>query len=870
MSEPKVQLLDPQGNINLPGINATGVITASSLDGAGGVVTGLTGNPNLNVGVVTATSFVGDGTGHAANLTGTPNLNLGLTTATSFVGDATGKAAGLTGTPNLNVGLITATSFVGDVTGDITGNITGNVTGNIVGDVTGNITGLASSIKSGNSLGVGVCTAIQYHGDGSNLTGAGSTAYVAQEITATGAETIIDLSDGNIIYYKGNADTTVGFASTSAGEQITLVRDTDPNYNISYSSGGVDFDGTGDYITMQTNSTDFDFGSGDFTIEGWIYPRAGSSLGLISKRDSGGAGNTNWVVYIWDGAIRIYISDGSSWMISGLESSAFPYNTWGHFAVVRNGNTFTIYKNGVASATEDDSGTIASTSRPVYIGLDNGGASTYFNGILSNLRVVKGTAVYTSDFVPPSAALTNISGTVLLCCQSDSSTTTAAVAPQTITASGDPTAGAETVALTGSLNASITWPSTVKWSGGLAPTLVNNERATSMQIFHFTTADTGATYQAWEEMVTNLDTYGLWAIGNNIYGLLGLNQGLPGTGGSRSSPIQVGTDLTWNKISSSFEGNVLSTKSDGTLWSWGSGTHGQLGLNQGSNIQRSSPCQVGTDTTWSSFGQASGGNGAIKTDGNLWVWGANGYGELGLNAPTNAHQSSPTQIPGSWSQYNRGGGSTSAAIKTDGTLWGWGWGRWGQLFNSNMTLPGAIRSSPTQIGANTNWANIDAMGENSSFALKTDSTSWSWGYNGQGQLGHGDRTNRSSPVQIPGTWSSMSYGGGVGLGLKPDGTLWSWGAQQHGSLGQNNATVRLSSPTQIGTETTWNRAVASYYSAYATKTDGTLWAWGYNGWGQFGQNDTTSQSSPVQIPGTAWTLDNTEELGTSIFVQRKQ
>ena len=116
----------------------------------------------------------------------------------------------------------------------------------------------------------------------------------------------------------------------------------------------------------------------------------------------------------------------------------------------------------------------------------------------------------------------------------------------------------------------------------------------------------------------------------------------------------------------------------------------------------------------------------------------------------------------------------------------------------------------------------------------------------------------------------MSYGGGVGLGLKPDGTLWSWGAQQHGSLGQNNATVRLSSPTQIGTETTWNRAVASYYSAYATKTDGTLWAWGYNGWGQFGQNDTTSQSSPVQIPGTAWTLDNTEELGTSIFVQRKQ
>ena len=185
MSEPKAQLVDPQENMNLPGMNATGVITASSFSGEGGVVTGLTGSPNLNVGVVTATSFVGDGTGHAANLTGTPNLNLGLTTATSFIGDAVGKAAGLTGTPNLNVGLITATSFAGAVTGD----------------VTGNITGLAGSITPGNNLRVGVATGIQWHGDGSNLTGAGSSAYIAQQINANaGAENIIDLSYGNVIY----------------------------------------------------------------------------------------------------------------------------------------------------------------------------------------------------------------------------------------------------------------------------------------------------------------------------------------------------------------------------------------------------------------------------------------------------------------------------------------------------------------------------------------------------------------------------------------------------------------------------------------------------------------------------------------------
>ena len=208
MSEPKVQLVDPQGNINMSGLSATGVITATTFSGIGGVVTGLTGTPNLNVGVVTATSFVGQGEGHAAGLTGTPNLNLGVTTATNFVGDATGKAAGLTGTPNLNVGLVTATGF----------------TGNVTGTVTGNVTGLAASVTPGVNLGVGVCTAIQYHGDGSALTGTGSTAFIAQEVTATSGTTTINLNIGNIIYLAHDADTTIAFSNPSPAEQITIIR----------------------------------------------------------------------------------------------------------------------------------------------------------------------------------------------------------------------------------------------------------------------------------------------------------------------------------------------------------------------------------------------------------------------------------------------------------------------------------------------------------------------------------------------------------------------------------------------------------------------------------------------------------------------
>ena len=147
------------------------------------------------------------------------------------------------------------------------------------------------------------------------------------------------------------------------------------------------------------------------------------------------------------------------------------------------------------------------------------------------------------------------------------------------------------------------------------------------------------------------------------------------------------------------------------------------------------------------------------------------------------------------------------------------------------------------------------------YAVKNDGTAWTSGDNHQGQLGLNDVILRSSPTQIPGTtWSSDSrkWGGGWYnvVTVKTDGTLWSWGYQNNGGeLGQNNRT-RYSSPTQVGSETTWKYASggSQSYSMYGTKTDGTLWSWGGNGYGSLGQNDTTLRSSPVQIPGTTWDI----------------
>ena len=916
MSEPKVQLIDPQGNINLPGINATGVITATSFDGAGGVVTGLTGNPNLNVGVVTATSFVGDGTGHAAGLTGTPNLNLGVTTSTGFIGDAVGKAAGLTGTPNLNVGLITATGFAGDVKGAVTGNITGNVTGNITGDVTGNITGDVTGNITGNiggdvegdvtgnvsglarglgisangvwagagtsNVNVGVITAIQYHGDGSGLTGAGSSASIAQEITATSGETIIDLSYGNLIYYKGDAHTTVGFASTSAAEQITFIRDGNPNYSISYSTGGVDFDGD-DTLTLAASS-DFTF-DGDFTVEGWFYVDSHSNYDALwgLGRYSGASPNDGVLFYfVSDGILKFYAFGGD--LITGPQIAL---NAWSHVAIVRSGSTVTMYVNGNAegSATKsDDFGSGSNNTFNIGSGLNSSSTNVdFFDGKISNFRVVKGTAVYTTNFVPPRAALTNISGTKLLCCQSDSSATTAAVTPGTITAVGDPTAGAQTISTIGSLNATITWPDRVKWNGGAEPALsatpVNN-----VQIFRLTTVDTGLTYNGWEEI--DLDpVLKLFTWGQQQRGQMGINEG---TSYKTSSPVQLpsGTNTaTWSKLftvgppSSGDRGIRSVIKTDGTLWSMGYNSRGDLGLND--RTARSSPTQV-PGTTWASGnigGESYCNTIAIKTDNTMWTWGQNEDGSLGLNQAHDLKISSPTQIgtDATWSTV-RGGSSVVAATKTDGTFWTWGANKNGVLGkNVSNTPSNRGRSSPVQVPGT--WSNNFTVTHGASIlAVKPNGTLWSWGYNSDGQLGLNQKSSpttraRSSPCQIgtDTTWGGSKIGanGFASFGIvKTDGTLWTWGRQASGQNMQNS-TIARSSPTQIP-GTNWAYYSASYRSAFGGKTDGTLWVCGQNYNGQFGipsYANNTSVSSPIQLHGSDWDGTSATKLTTDAETQ---
>ena len=340
----------------------------------------------------------------------------------------------------------------------------------------------------------------------------------------------------------------------------------------------------------------------------------------------------------------------------------------------------------------------------------------------------------------------------------------------------------------------------------------------------------------------------LFISGKNQNGQIGNNSTTAVT-----SPVQtVARGVTWKLVAG---GGYFSAgiKTDGTLWMWGLNTHGQLGDN--TNTNRSSPVQeVTASTNWRAVACGNQVTGAIKTDGSLWMWGNNSYGMTGLGL-TSGNTVSPTQLG---TQYNwkqvSAGFQHAGAVRTDGTLWMWGSNGIGQLGNNSSGT--TTNTSPIQVPGTT-W-NSFACGNQFTGAIKTDGSLWMWGSNNYGQLG-ASVGNQSSPIQTVagGTnWKSVTAGYYFTAAIKTDGTLWLWGQNSFGQLG--NSGGNTSSPVQtVSAGNNW-KYVACHSQAYATtaiKTDGTLWMWGWNHYGELGSAAYTT-NSPVQGwgSGTNWKL----------------
>jgi alpha-tubulin suppressor-like RCC1 family protein len=337
----------------------------------------------------------------------------------------------------------------------------------------------------------------------------------------------------------------------------------------------------------------------------------------------------------------------------------------------------------------------------------------------------------------------------------------------------------------------------------------------------------------------------LWGWGSNSNGRLGDN-----TITDRLTPVTTFAGGTnWKQVNCGYQ-HTVAIKIDGTLWTWGGNLYGQLGNNTGT--QRNTPVTTfAGGTNWKQVSCGSLHTAAIKTDGTLWTWGFNTFGQLGNNTTTNRSTPVTTFAGGTnWKQVSCG--RITTAIKTDGTLWTWGYNNNGHLGDNTATN----RSTPvTTFAGGTNWKQV-ACGTDHTLAIKTDGTLWTWGLNSYGRLGNNTTTNRSTPVTTfaGGTnWKQVSGGGYHTAAIKTDGTLWTWGYGGYGTLGNNTIIDRLTPVTTFAGGTNWKQ-VAGVSNIAAIKTDGTLWTWGFNNKGQLGDNTATNRSTPVTTfaGGTNW------------------
>jgi alpha-tubulin suppressor-like RCC1 family protein len=347
----------------------------------------------------------------------------------------------------------------------------------------------------------------------------------------------------------------------------------------------------------------------------------------------------------------------------------------------------------------------------------------------------------------------------------------------------------------------------------------------------------------------------LWTWGAGTNGRLGNAV----TTGNISTPVTTSAGGTnWKQVSGGRE-YTAAIKTDGTLWVWGSGTNGQLGNATITNTSTPVTTFAG-GTNWKQVSSGQQHTVAIKTDGTLWTWGAGTYGRLG-NAVATGNISTPvTTFSGgnNWKQVSCGGSnvqSFTSAIKTDGTLWTWGVGAGGALGNAALTN----RSTPvTTFAGGTNWKQVSA-GYNYTAAIKTDGTLWTWGYGTNAQLGNAATTgNISTPVTTfaGGTnWKQVNCGGIRTAAIKTDGTLWTWGSGSNGILGNAVATGNISTPvTTFSGGNNWKQVSCGSEHTVAIKTDGTLWTWGLGTSGQLGNAAITNRSTPVTTSagGTNW------------------
>jgi alpha-tubulin suppressor-like RCC1 family protein len=307
----------------------------------------------------------------------------------------------------------------------------------------------------------------------------------------------------------------------------------------------------------------------------------------------------------------------------------------------------------------------------------------------------------------------------------------------------------------------------------------------------------------WSSFPAAIKTSGeLWAWGNNTCGRIGDGTTIP-----RISPVREFCSASdWCQVSTG-GCHTSAIKSSGQLWAWGVSGYGQLG--SGSTAQSCSPIrEFCSATDWCQVSASRFNTAAVKISGELWSWGFNGCGQLGNNtAMSGTCVCSPVREISSstdWCQVsieNQG----SIAIKTSGQLWSWG-SNDGGILGIGSGGYGTNTCSPVrEFCSATDWCQV-STGTNHRVAVKTSGQLWVWGCNNCGQLGDGTVSARCSPVReicSSTDWCQAAAGGLHSAAVKTSGELWLWGGNNCGLLGNGTAISRCSPAREICSAADW-------------------------------------------------------------------
>ncbi len=339
----------------------------------------------------------------------------------------------------------------------------------------------------------------------------------------------------------------------------------------------------------------------------------------------------------------------------------------------------------------------------------------------------------------------------------------------------------------------------------------------------------------------------------------------------RSDGLDLGQVLLEREYFLSNYTNIANQFITPELWVWGQNGAGQLATND--SINKSTP--VTTFSGGSNWKQVSieSNSAGIKNDGTLWIWGDNTYLTLGNNTNSGISRTPITTFAAgnNWRQVSCGNYIVSA-IKTDGTLWTWGNNFNGKLGLNALTV---VLTPVTTFAGGNNWKQVSSSSHTA--AIKTDGTLWVWGENIKSQLGIGaTNISRSTPVTTfaGGTnWKQVSVGYYNTAAVKTDGSLWIWGDNTWGQLGINTFftnDMRCTPVTTFAGGTNWKQVSCKGISVSAVKTDGSLWVWGSNQSGQLGINTSLyNKITPVTTfaGGNDWKRVVTSDQFTTFAIK---